>query len=280
MKKATSKKQLAITGATLPPIPEGFGLPFYYATLFNVEVAYLVDYDKVLPYLKDSGLIAANFNGKAMVSFNFQNYTGQFPDGANTTQEIELNIVSYPETEAHKVPQVTAEEYFSGQEQTKLMGHKRVWVPCDNDVAIKAGIELFGEPKFKTTFTTQLVSLNVPDVHTWTFTCNDPKQAKVSIFTCTADVANMVAQPSAFAPITEYGYFEGKLIGCRWNILQPTNLYLLKTASDKKRVTLTYGKSTHKMRKDMEALIGSTPAFAVRTSMSAPAAIQTRAYYA
>ena len=33
------------------------------------------------------------------------------------------------------------------------------------------------------------------------------------------------------------------------------------------------------MKKDMEILIGNTPAFAVRTSMSAPAAIQTRAYY-
>ncbi|HCR78038.1 MAG TPA: hypothetical protein DIW37_16845, partial [Chryseobacterium sp.] len=67
----------------LPPIPKGFGLPFYYATLFNFEVAFLVDREKVLKYLENTGLTASNFDGKAIVSFNFQNYTGQFPNGAS-----------------------------------------------------------------------------------------------------------------------------------------------------------------------------------------------------
>ncbi|MDF2931635.1 MAG: hypothetical protein K0R36_966 [Chryseobacterium sp.] len=263
----------------LPPIPQGFGLPFYYATLFNIEVAFLADYEKVLKYLENTGLIAADFDGKALVSFNFQNYTGQFPNGSSTTQEIELNIVSYPESQKDTVAFVTAEEYLRGEEQTKLMGHKRIWVPCDADMAIKAGIELFGEPKFKTSFTTNLPSLNVPGQNTWTVTCNDPKDSSESIFTCVADVADLIPEMSAFSPITEYGKFEDQLIGCRWNILQPTNLHFLNSEESKKRVQITYGNSDHPMKADVEFLIGDTPAFAVRTSMSAPAAIQTRAYY-
>lgn len=263
----------------LPPIPSGFGLPFYYATLFNIEVAFLIDHEKTYDYLKNTGLHAVNFEGKALVSFNFQNYTGQFPNGSNTTQEIELNIVSYPESQKDTVAFVTAEEYLRGEEQTKLMGHKRVWVPCDADMAIKAGIELFGEPKFKTTFTTNLPSLNVPGQNTWTVICNDPTDNTESIFTCVADVADLIPEMAAFSPITEYGKFEDKLIGCRWNILQPTNLHFLNSEESKKRVQMTYGNSDHQMKADMEFLIGDSPAFAVRTSMSAPAAIQTRAYY-
>lgn len=274
-----SKTKKITPNNSLPPIPQGFGLPFYYATLYNIEVAFLVDRKRVLSYLENTGLIAADFNGKAIVSFNFQNYSGQFPDAVSTTQEIELNIVAYPESQKDNVAFVSAKEYLRGEEQTKIMGHKRVWVPCDADIAIKAGIELFGEPKFKTTFSISLPSLNVPDVNTWSVTCNDPKNNKESIFNCTADVSTLTPEMSAFSPITEYGRFENRLIGCRWNILQPTNLYFFDSREGKKRVKMTYGTSGHAMKTDMEKLIGDTPAFAVRTSMSAPAAIQTRAYY-
>jgi hypothetical protein len=263
----------------LPPIPQGFGLPFYYATLFNIEVAFLVDRERVLPYMQNTGLIAADFDGKAIVSFNFQNYSGQFPNGVSTTQEIELNIVSYPESQKDNVAFVSAKEYLRGEEQTKIMGHKRVWVPCDADMAIEAGKVLFGEPKFKTTFTIDLPSLNVQGVNTWTVNCNDPKDSKEGIFTCVSDVSALTPEMVAFSPITEYGYFENKLIGCRWNILQPTNLYFLDEAINQNRVKMSYGNSDHPMKTDMQKLIGDTPALAVRTSMSAPAAIQTRAYY-
>ncbi|SOD82291.1 hypothetical protein [Spirosoma fluviale] len=179
---------------SLPPIPTGFGLPFYYATLFNIEVAFLVEQASVIKYLSGTGLRAADFDGKAMVSFNYQQYTGQFPNGSSNTQEIELNIVCYPKSQAKNVAFVTAEQYLRGEEQTKLMGHHRVWVPCDSDTAIQAGIQLFGEPKFKTTFATSIPSLNVPDATTWTVTCNDPVDPAKAIFTCVADVRQLQPQ--------------------------------------------------------------------------------------
>lgn len=271
-----AKKQ---PGLPLPPIAKGFGLPFYYASLTNIEVMYLVDEANVLPYLKDTGLRPSIFNGKAMVGFNYQQYTGQFPGFMSVVDEIELNIVSYPEKLHGEVAQVTAQQYFRGEEQSKIMGNHRVWVPCDNPNAIQAGIQLFGEPKFQTTFTTSLLSLNDPTVKTWSFTCNDPTDAKKQIFTCTAALQNLPSEWAMVSPITEYGHNSGKLIGCRWNILQPNQVYFLKPATARTKVKLTYGTSTHPMGKDMKKLIGSAPAFAVRTSMSPPAAAQSRAYF-
>jgi hypothetical protein len=192
-----------------------------------------------------------------------------------------LNILAYPETLAAHVAEVTWEQYILGDEQSKILGNHRVHVPCDNDGAIAAGVELFGEPKFKTTFTVNLPSLNDPSVTTWTFTCNDPNHPNSkedAIFTVEADLQGVSYVPGNFSPITEYGQHEGKLIGCRWNILQPNQVYLLK-ADEQKRVQLTYGTSDHVMGADLRKLIGDASAVAVRTIASPPVAVQARAYY-
>ncbi len=262
----------------LPPIAAGFTLPFYYSSLTNVEVMYLVAPARVTSYLAGTGLTAADFSGQACVSYNFQTYTGQFPFGSSLVQEIELNIVAYPEALADYAAELTFEEFVFGNDQTKLLGNHRVHVPCDNDLAISAGVKLFGEPKFKTTFTTDLPALNAGGGEKWTFTCNDPADAKKAIFTCIADLGGLTAQAADISPQTEYGQNGGKLIGCRWNILQPFKGYLL-AAADRKRVQLKLGNSTHPMKGDMSALIGNAPALAVRTFQSNPAAIQSRAYY-
>lgn len=268
-------------GQPLPPIPEGFQLPFYYSSLTNCEVFYLVSPDVVRPYLKDTGLEPAIFGGKACVSFNFQQYTGQFPNASNVTQELELNILAYPKREAAIVADVTFEQFFAGDEQTKIIGNHRVWVPCDAPIAIAAGKKLFGEPKFQTTFAVNLPSLNDPKVKTWSFATNDPDApptAKETIFTCEVDLRDLDPTPVNPSPQTEYGTHQGKLIGCRWTILAPYQGYRLGEAQAK-RVRLFYGTSPHPMRQDMEKLIGKTLPAAVRTYQSPPVAIQSRAYY-
>jgi hypothetical protein len=85
-------------GGSLPPIPEGFSLPFSYGALRNLEVLYLVDPGPVANYLAATGLVAASFGDRACVSYNFQNYIGEFPDFVSFVQEIELNITAFPET--------------------------------------------------------------------------------------------------------------------------------------------------------------------------------------
>lgn len=97
---------------------------------------------------------------------------------------------------------------------------------------------------------------------------------------CTADTQNLASETAMVSAITEYGKNSGKLIGCRWNILMPNHVYFLTPAAAKSRVKLTLGSSKHPMRLALEKLIGDTPAFAIRTVMSPPAAAQTRAYFA
>lgn len=269
-------------GQPLPPIEPGFSLPFYYSSLANIEVMYLIDPKLTLPYLKDTGLEPALFNGKALVGYNFQQYTGQFPGFTSVVQEIELNIVSFPTKQATEVAQVDAKQYMRGEEQSKLIGNHRVSVACDNDNAIQAGIKLFGEPKFKTSFDFSMLSQNDQTVKTWSFTCNDPinsSDKSKAIMTCNVDTQHLTGELGMISPITEYGQNSGKLIGCRWNILMPNQIFFMTAAEAKKRVKLTLGSTDHSMRVALSNLIGNTPAFAVRSVLSLPAASQTRAYF-
>jgi hypothetical protein len=55
-------------GKPLVPIPKGFGLPFYYSSLFNIGVFYLTDLEVAQSYLAGTGLLPAIFDGKALVS--------------------------------------------------------------------------------------------------------------------------------------------------------------------------------------------------------------------
>lgn len=274
-------------GPVQPPIPSGFGLPFYYASLYNCAMYFAAEPRVVAPYLEGKPLRPALFGGKCLVYFNYQLYTAQFPQFMSVVGEIELNIVSYPEVAEGRTPTLSAREFITGEDQTKLYGNLRVHVPCDNPNAIKAGIELFGEPKFQTTFDVSLPSWNDPTALTWKFTCNDPKAKppkpggapQPTIFTADADLRNLTPEPGNVSPTTEYGILDGRLICCRWNILEPHDTYFLD-ARQAKRVSVTYGESKHPMRGDMQTLVGERPCVAVQTFASRPAAIQSRAFYA
>jgi hypothetical protein len=288
-----------------PAIPAGLTTPFYYSSLSNIAVHYLVDKERVKPYFhgrfKNSGLEPALFNGKASVSYNFQVYTAFFSAGVDApqsqwvssatgpTQELELNIVAFPKGRAHDVPDITFNQWLWGDDQTKLLGNHRIFVPCDSDIAIDAGEKLFGEPKFKTSFLLNLPSPNPcrapgpvykPEwVQTWGFRVNDPNNANEAIFTTIADTTGLTPIPSAISPITEYGIPNEKAIGCRWNILQPFDTFLLADTEPSERVKLTYGASKHPMGIAMRELLDGVDAHAIQTYLSAPVAFQSRAYY-
>jgi hypothetical protein len=285
----------------LPSIPAPLTMPFYYASLNNCVVHYLTDPDQVRPYLANTVLEPALFDGKACVAFNFQAYAGQFSGGVGqppsqwstgcigVTQEVELNIVAYPKAQAAYLPRVSFAQWVMGDEQSKLMGNHRVFVPCDSDVAIQAGIELFGEPKFKTTFGVNLPSFNpVRDpnsqryepewVETWGFKVNDPSSPSNDIFTCIANLNGLNPIPGNISSITEYGIHDNQPIACRWNILQPFKTYFLDD-KDAGRVELSYGDSCHPMQTAMKELLAGAQVRAVQTFISAPAAIQSRAVY-
>jgi hypothetical protein len=276
----------------LPPTPPGFELPFYYGSLTNIGVNYLVEPARVLPFLAGTGLTAALMRPDeretrryACVSYNYQLYWAQFPTGSGTTQEIELNIIVYPEGAARFAPEVTFKQFIMGNEQTKLYGNHRVHVACDSDVAIDAGRTLFGEPKFKASFVTTMPSLNGRADVPWRISCNAPAGAEgtpgAMLWAFRADLTGLSSVPSSFAPISEYGTRDGRMLVAPWNILSPFANYLFGP-SDAGRVELAYGQpqpNLPPMAQDLRAMVGDTPAASAFVVQSPPVAMQNRPYY-
>ena len=118
-------------------------------------------------------------------------------------------------------------------------------------------------------------------VRTWGFRVNDPNNANEAIFTTIADTTGLTAVPSAISSITEYGIPNEKAIGCRWNILQPFDTFLLteEDIEPAERVKLTYGASKHPMGVAMRELLDGVDAHAIQTYLSQPVAFQSRAMW-
>lgn len=264
--------------APLPPLPKGVEFPFSYAYFFNCEVLYRVPLARLQPFLAKTDLEPAVVEGAGCAGFNYQCYGGQFPWGVSTVQEVEITLSAVPRHRAGEQPELSFRRFALGDDQTKLIGNHRVWVPCDNQQAIDAAVRAFGENKFHTTFQVAMPSANQTGADTWAFTCLDPADASEAIFTCSVDTRGLDPESANLSPLTEYGSVGGRTLGCRLNVLQPYQAWLLDGPLAE-RVQLTPGRSAHPMRRDMEALFSGLPAAAVRTFESLPVAIQSRAYY-
>ena len=163
------------------PFPDLFRMPFFYASLSSLKVYHAVPAAGLGPYLGGTTLKPATFTdlpaNQGVVTVEFQNYTGHGGTLLETCNEVEFNILAYPASRADRIAPISLGDFIRGMEQTKSVGGFRVYVPCDNPFAIRAGREVFGEPKFQTTFAFQLPTPNLPDQRTWTYTVNDPAYA-------------------------------------------------------------------------------------------------------
>jgi hypothetical protein len=291
------------------PFPDLFRMPFFYASLSSLKVYYAVQTSGLLPFLTGTTLRPAKFTDlpgeQAVVSVEFQNYTGHGGTLLETCNEVEFNVLAFPASRADRVAPMSLKEFIRGMEQTKSVGGFRLYVPCDNPFAIQAGRIVFGEPKFLTTFAFSLPTPNAPDQRTWTYTVHDsayvpPANGKHSpkpkdvIYTVNADLTGLPADPHGNpSPIVLYsmlpelpdgglagrnGYSGQRLIGSLWNIFDLDFIYPLD-GSTQKRVTMTFGKSKHPMRVDMEKIIGPAPPVCVQVYQSEPVAAENRAYY-
>jgi hypothetical protein len=260
----------------LPPLPEGFNFPFYYASLDGLWLYYLVDPSKVLPHLENTGLNPALFEEQALVNINFQRYTSHLSTVLSTVDEVEFNLVSYPAALEQDVPHLTVDDYLSGQEQTKLIGNYRLHVAADNEHAVEAGIKAFGEPKFYTTFTYAVPDLNDPTVTTWNIKCNDPVDSSQFIFQALVNTQKLGPGRYNLSPITGYTLLNKRLLGTRWNLY---GVYSSATRVSPELVELSFGQSLNPMRLDMQQIIGSTHAYAIQRLVSPPVATEGRGYY-
>jgi hypothetical protein len=155
-----------------PPLPQGFNEPFWYGSLQSFWLYYLTEPDAVAARLPDglqTALFETNEGSRALASLDFQAYTGHGASFLEYVQEVEFNVYAYPEARVPDVPLMTWQDYLLGEDQTKTIGGYRLHVPCDNINAVRAGIGLYGEPKYLAHFTYSVPTLNDPTVVTWDY---------------------------------------------------------------------------------------------------------------
>ncbi|MER6913579.1 hypothetical protein ABT354_18075 [Streptomyces sp. NPDC000594] len=274
----------------LPPVAEPFRLPFHYGALHQVGVDWLVDPEPVGALLArhHPGLSAAVFDGRALVSLNYQLYFAQYPFGGGVTQEIEYNIVAFPTAERARLPRLSYPEYAQGWDQTKLLGIARIHVVCDNPYAITAGRELYAEPKVPGWFEVDLPSLNGPAGETWTVRCNAAttgpdgtlEKGGDPLLGLTVELAGLAAVPANSAPVTGYGTDpDGRLLAGPMNVYQPYRWYDLGAPEHAGRVRLTSRHPGGEPGGEVCALLGDTPAAGAWSFQSPPVAAHNRPYY-
>ncbi|CAM5536073.1 hypothetical protein [Streptomyces tanashiensis] len=276
----------------LPPVPDPFRLPFHYGALHQLGVDWLVDPRPVHELLSKHhpDLTAATFDdGRALVSLNYQLYFAQYAFGGGVTQEIEFNVIAFPTADAHRLPQLTYAEYAQGWDQTKLFGIARLHVVCDNPFAIRAGRELYAEPKYPGWFDVGLPSLNSPAGETWTVRC---KAAEVGpddtlekdpapLLDLTAKLDGLTAVTACAAPVTGYGTDrEGRLLAGPMNVYQPYGWYDLSAPERSGRAHLVVHAPDSDLGCDLRTLLpDGTPATGAWTYQSPPVAAHNRPYY-
>ena len=258
-----------------PPLPPGFSLPFYYASVNAIWVYYKVSPEKVATYLQDIALEPALFDGQALVLLNFQRYTGFISSGLSVVNEAQLNIIAYPAALAKQAPSISLADLLAGGEQTKTLGAYRLHVPADNPFAAQAGRELFNEPTFVTTFAYAVPDINDPSQRSWVVTCNDPDETKKqTIFTLDIDANPPGLAPSAMSPIMQYTRDpKGRVFAYTWNVFGVFASALLDRGPK-----LVFGQSSHPMRAAMQGLLDGAPAVGMQTFETPPVATSTRGY--
>jgi hypothetical protein len=144
---------------------------FNYGSLQSMMVFFQVPLESVNPLLKGKGLVAGSFEGQALVNLNFERYAGFGSTYSSYVDEVEFNVVVYPEFRAGTEPQLTVAGYLNGQDQSKTYGNYRINVPCDSAVAVEAGSSKYGEVKFVAGFDFIVPDVNDPTVKTWSIRC-------------------------------------------------------------------------------------------------------------
>lgn len=263
-------------------------LPFYYAGVQSIWLWWQVKLELLDEILGPLGMRAVRLGTAGAVNVNFFNAVALYGQGqpgnpgAAGFNETELNILACPIAQEKNVPTgMTLAQFLAEGDQTKRMGNYRVWVACDNAVAVAAGQQLFFENKFLTPYTYDVPALNNPGQATYSWTCHDPKDSSLSIYQASVDLRGLTPTPGNMSEWIDLSYVKGvqRVAGSRRNYLGMYDTYAL-TPATAAAVSVSYGKSTHPMRGDMEKLLGTTPAAAVQTFSSPTAIAEARPYWA
>jgi Acetoacetate decarboxylase (ADC) len=176
-------------------------LPVFYQRLAMRAINYFVDYDRVLPILKGTGLLPVRFfNRKVLATLTFFNYQEV---SLTAYDEVVLSVSVYPEA-LGKPSMPTFKLLFAKNEKSwKNMGVYVVEMPVTIPEARAGGREIWGYPKFLTQITSEV------SPERFRFAVLDP-ETQEPIVDVKAEVGRgFSAKP--FAMIT-FGNFQDKIL--------------------------------------------------------------------
>ena len=268
--------------------------PFYYAAIQCIWIFWQVELEILDAYLAPLGMAAVPFGPPGSppkfgcASINFFNaaalYGAGFPGspGVAGFNETEVNILAYPTAVEATVPKnFTIEQFICGADQTKRIGAYRVWVACDDAVAVAAGQQIFFENKFLTPYQYSVPALNNPGVTAYDWTCYDDLSAKTFIYQGHVDLSGLTSIQSNPTEWIDLSYVttEARVAASRRNFFGTPDTYLAQSGLSK-AVTMKYGTSKHDMRRDMERLIGGREPVAIQVLRSPTVIAEARPYWA
>lgn len=266
-------------------------LSFYYAGISAIWIWYEAPLEILRAYLNPLGMTPYNFGGHGAVNINFFNALALYGQGQPGNQglggfsETELNIAAFATKVAANVPQgITLEQLLTSGDPTKRIGNYRVWVAADDPIAVAAGRQVFMENKFLAPYAYNVPGPNnprpAPDQFTYDWTLYDPDKDAVTIYTASLDLAGLSSVPGNVSEIIDLSFDaeSRRPVGSRRNYFGLFDTYLQSAVA--KAVTLSYGKSKHPMRHDMERLIGKRRPAALQVFQSPTCIGEAAGYYA
>jgi hypothetical protein len=266
-------------------------LTFYYAGIQSIWLWYTAPLRILRAYLEPLGMTPYDFGGHGAVNLNFFNAAAMYGMGSPGNQgiggfnETEVNIVGYATRVADKVEEgMSLTQYLTTGDVTKRLGNYRVWVACDDAIAVAAGRQVFMENKFLTPYTYNVPSFNnpkaAPKQYSWEWTCQDPKRHALAIYSAVANLAGLAAVTGNMSEVIDLSFdpVSRRPVASRRNFLGTFDTFLQPEVAG--AVKLTYGTSKHPMRHDMEKLIGRKRPVAIQRFQSPTCIAEAAGYYA
>jgi hypothetical protein len=269
------------------PIPSA--LSFYYAGIAANWLWYEADLETLRAYLEPVGMSPYDFGGYGAVNINFFNALAFYGVGQPGNQglggfnETEVNIAAFATKVADNVPQgISLDDFLTTGDPTKRIGNYRVWVACDDPVAVACGIQVFMENKFLVSYDYDVPGANnqkpAPKQFLSQWTCYDDKSA--TIYGLEMNLEGFSPVPGNMSEVIDLSFDKAtrRPVGSRRNFLGMFDTYLQKRVGD--GVKLEFGNSTHPMKHDMEQLIGASRVHAIQTYRSPTCIAEAAGFYA
>jgi len=290
--KETKIPVFKTTQKKLPDQSIPSALSFYYAGISAIWLWYRAPMDILRAYVEPLGMTPYDFGGgQGAVNVNFFNAVCFYGQGQPGNQglggfsETEINVMAYATKVAANVPPgLSLEQYLISGDPTKRIGNYRVWVACDDPVAVACGIQVFFENKFLVDYDYNVPGPNnarpTPDQFTYDWTCKDADAGALMIYKAQLKLDGLSCVPGNMSEVIDLSFDKTsrRPVGSRRNYLGLFDTYLQPAVSS--AVQLKYGPSDHGMRHDMEKLIGKSKPVAVQMYKSPTCIAEAAGYYA